>query len=103
MLSGLFRFLVPFLKRGGKAALKSGAVQRALSSAKKSAVNAAGSAAMDVIKGKSPLPNAKVNLQTAKRNITQAILTAPPSGKKPKKTKFSKAAKQKRSKTASLV
>ena len=77
VLSGLFRFLVPFLKRGATTALKSAPVRRALSSAKKSAVSAAGNAAMDLVSGKNPIPQAKINLKTAKKDITKALLTSP--------------------------
>lgn len=101
VLSGLFRFLVPFLKRGGKAALKSPAIRRALSSAKKSAVNVAGTAAMDVLKGKNPVPNAKVNVKTAKRNITQAILASPK--KRQKKARATFATKQKKKPTTTSL
>lgn len=90
VLSGLFRFLVPFLKKGTKAALKSAPVQRALSSAKKSAVSAAGNAALNMVSGKNPIPQAKQNLQTAKQDIAKALLVQPTPKSSPKTTKRAK-------------
>jgi len=105
VLSGLFRFLVPFLKKGTTAALKSAPVRRAITSAKKSAVSAAGNAAMNVVSGKNPLPQAKQNLQTAKEDIAKALLvkpTLPPKTRKRGKAQSNKNRK-KRTKNNSLI
>lgn len=84
ILSGLFRLLTPFIKRGAKAALRSQPVRRALKSAKKSAIKTAASAATDLISGKNPKQNAQLNLKQAQLNIEKA-LTGPSSGVKKKK------------------
>lgn len=78
ILSGLFRLLTPFIKRGAKAALRSQPVRRALKSAKKSAIKTAASAATDLISGKNPKQNAQLNLKQAQLNIEKA-LTGPQS------------------------
>ena len=84
ILSGLFRLLTPFIKRGAKATLPSQPVRRALKSAKKSAIKTATSAATDLISGKNPKQNAQLNLKQAQLNI-EKVLTGPSSGVKKKK------------------
>ena len=73
ILSGLFRLLVPFVKRGASAAIKSPHLKKVLQSAKKSALTAAGSVASDIIKGKSPKKSAKVSIQKAQVDIEKAV------------------------------
>ena len=85
ILSGLFRLLTPFIKRGAKAALRSQPVQRALKTAKRSAIKTAATAASDLIAGQNPKKNARLNLQQATRNIEKAITSAPQPQKKKKK------------------
>lgn len=92
VLSGLFRLLTPFIKRGAKAALKSQTVQKALKSAKKSAIKTASTAASDLIAGRNPQRNAKINLKQAQLNIEKAISSQP---KKKKPFKPVKAPKRK--------
>ena len=82
VLSGLFRLLTPFIKRGAKAALRSQPVRRALQSAKKSAIKTATVAASDLIAGKNIKQNAQLNLKQAQRNIEKAITGPPPVKKK---------------------
>ena len=82
VLSGLFRLLTPFIKRGAKAALRSQPVRRALQSAKKSAIKTATVAASDLIAGKNIKQNAQLNLKQAQRNIEKAITGPPPAKKK---------------------
>lgn len=74
VLSGLFRVLVPFLKRGAKTALRSKPVRRALNSAKNSAVKAAGNAASEVLAGRNPKARAKIDLRKAQAGIERALL-----------------------------
>lgn len=73
VLSGLFRLLTPFIKRGATAALKSAPVRKALKSVKKSALKTATTAASDIFAGKSPKANAKINLRQAQLNIEKAV------------------------------
>ena len=77
ILSGLFRLLTPFIKKGAKAALRSQPVKRALKSAKRSALKTAATAATDLIAGKNPKQNAKINLHQAQRDIEKAIINPP--------------------------
>lgn len=74
VLSGLFRVLVPFLKRGAKTAIRSAPVQRALKSAKKSAIKAAGNAAGEVLAGRNPKERVKIDLKKAQEGIEKALL-----------------------------
>lgn len=90
ILSGLFRLLTPFIKRGAKAALRSQPVRRALKTAKRSAIKTATSAASDLIAGKNPKKNAQLNLKQAQLNIEKAITGAPPLKKKKKAPLFKK-------------
>ena len=90
ILSGLFRLLTPFIKRGAKAALRSQPVRRALKTAKRSAIKTATSAASDLIAGKNPKKNAQLNLKQAQLNIEKAITGAPPPKKKKKAPLFKK-------------
>jgi hypothetical protein len=55
--------LVPILKRGAKAAFKSAPGKTVIYYAKKSAISAAGAVASDVLKGRNPKENAKINLK----------------------------------------
>lgn len=77
VVSTLFRVLVPWLKRGAGAALKSETVRRAvrgsLKAAKSSAVKAAGDATRDLLSGKNPKAGAKLNLSQAKQGIERAL------------------------------
>ena len=82
ILSGLFRLLTPFIRRGAKAALKSAPVKAALKSAKRSAVKTVGYAAKDILSGKSPKANAKLNLKEAQAGIERALLTSSSSRQK---------------------
>ena len=82
ILSGLFRLLTPFITRGAKAALKSAPVKAALKSAKRSAVKTVGYAAKDILSGKSPKANAKLNLKEAQAGIERALLTSSSSRQK---------------------
>ena len=90
ILSGLFRLLTPFIKRGAKAALRSQPVRRALKTAKRSAIKTATSTASDLIAGKNPKKNAQLNLKQAQLNIEKAITGAPPPKKKKKAPLFKK-------------
>ena len=90
ILSGLFRLLTPFIKRGAKAALRSQPVRRALKTAKRSAIKTATSAASDLIAGKNPKKNAQLNLKQAQLNIEKAITGAPPPKKNKKVPLFKK-------------
>lgn len=76
VLSGLFRLLTPWIKRGAQAAIKSRPLKSALRAASKSALSTAATAASDIIAGKSPKANAKLNLQRAQKNITKAVTSA---------------------------
>lgn len=73
VLSSLFRVLVPFLKKGAKAAIKSAPVKRAFKSAKKAALVGATDIAKDVIGGRNPKTKAKLNLKAAQRGIERAL------------------------------
>lgn len=73
VLSGLFRVLVPFLKRGATAALKSAPVKKALKTAGSAAAITAGDFAADVLKGKNPKKKAGLNLQQAQKGIQKAL------------------------------
>ena len=87
ILSGLFRLLTPFIRRGAKAALKSAPVKAALKSAKRSAVKTVGYAAKDILSGKSPKANAKLNLKEAQAGIERALLTSSSSTRQKKRSK----------------
>lgn len=76
VISGLFRLLTPFIKRGAAAALKSKPVKRAIRSAKRSAVKTAASAASDLLSGKNPAQRAKLNLKQAQSDIEKALTSA---------------------------
>ena len=86
-MSGLFRLLTPFIRRGAKAALKSAPVKAALKSAKRSAVKTVGYAAKDILSGKSPKANAKLNLKEAQAGIERALLTSSSSTRQKKRSK----------------
>jgi len=96
ILSGLFRLLTPFIRRGASTALKhsvrgaakvlkSQGVQKALKTAKKAAVKTALGAATDLVTGQNPKQNAKLNLQEAQRKIEKAINSEPKKKPFPKK------------------
>ena len=87
VLSGLFRLLTPFIRRGAKAALKSAPVKAALKSAKKSAVKTVGQATSDLLSGRNPKKGARMNLKRAQAGIERALMTTSPAPvkKRPKK------------------
>jgi len=99
VLSTVVRFLLPFLKRGARAAIRSPtvrtAVKGAISSAKKAAIRTGSDAAVDIYEGRNPKAKAKINLKRAKEGIERAFTQAvegsnQPAIKKAKRTKQKK-------------
>lgn len=87
VLSGLFRVLVPFIKTGATSIAGSAPVQRAVKSAKKSAIKVAGNAAGELLSGRNPREKAKIDLKRAQSDIERAFTTPEPLKQKKKKKK----------------
>ena len=86
ILSLIFRSLVPWIKRGATALVKSKSVRWLAKSAGKTAAKSAASLAQDVLTGNSSKASAKNNLQNAKRGLQAALSKAmqPPPAKRKK-------------------
>jgi hypothetical protein len=76
IISSIFRVLVPFLKTGAKAAIKSAPARKLFKAAKNTAVKTAGTMARDVLSGRSSKASAKLNLKKAQAGIENALDTA---------------------------
>lgn len=88
VLSSLFRLLVPWVKKGASALIKSKQVRGLAKSAGKAALQSASKFASDLAKGKPTKRAASLNLREAQRGIQDAISKAvkPPPVKKRKVT-----------------
>lgn len=84
VLSLIFRALVPWVKRGASAIMKSKSVRQLAKKAGTTAIQSASKLATDVITGKSAKKSASVNLKQAKRGLQEALSKAiqPPVKKK---------------------
>ena len=86
VLSLIFRSLVPWIKKGATALVRSKSVRKLAKSAGTTAAKSAASLARDVISGTSSKAGAKQNLQNAKRGLQMALSKAmqptPPKKKK---------------------
>ena len=76
IISSIFRVLVPFLKTGAVAAIKSAPAKNLFRAAKRTAVKTAGSMASDLLAGTSTNKSAKLNLKKAQAGIEKAFGTA---------------------------
>lgn len=87
VISSIFRALVPWIKRGAGALVKSRPVKRLAKRAGQSALKAAGSFASDVVAGQNAKKSAKVNLKQVQQGLSKALANVgnpPPQAKKKK-------------------
>lgn len=73
ILRGVFRHLIPYLRRGAVQALKSKPVKQAISKAGSGAVLTATEFARDIVNRKNPTEKVKTNLKRVQTDVEEAL------------------------------
>lgn len=91
IVSSIFRALVPWIRKGATALVKSAPAKRLAKRATKTALKAAGNFAGDVVSGKNVKNSAKVNIAQVQKGLEKALTKiADPPPKKQKRVIGSK-------------